>query len=211
VPDLARARVIVLAGPSGSGKSRLARRLELPELRLDDFYKEGDDPSLPRLALGGGETLVDWDSPGSWDLAAALAALEDLCRAGRTEVPVYDIATSRVVGRRLLDVGGSAYVVAEGIFAPEVVQACRERGVLAAAVCVTQHPALTFWRRLTRDLREHRKPPWVLVRRGLRLARTQRHVVADARAHGCRVLTPDQAYADLTALTRRPPSVERGR
>ena len=196
----ARARVIVLAGPSGSGKSRLSRRLGLPELRLDDFYREGDDPTLPRVALAGGETMVDWDSPGSWDLDAALAALADLCREGRTEVPVYDIATSRVVGRRLLDVGGSAYVVAEGIFAPEVVAACRDRGVLAEAVCVTQHPAVTFWRRLTRDLREHRKPPWVLLRRGLRLMREQRHVVAAARDQGCRVLTPDQAYAALAPL-----------
>ncbi|MCW2866705.1 MAG: uridine kinase, partial [Marmoricola sp.] len=191
---------------SGAGKSRLAHRLGLPEVRLDDFYKPGDDPTLPRLALAGGapgEHVVDWDSPASWNLDAALGALESLCREGRTEVPVYDIATSQVVGRRLLDVGGSAYVVADGIFAPEVVAACRERGVLAAAVCVTQHPALTFWRRLTRDLHEHRKPPWVLVRRGLRLARAQRHVVAEARARGCRVMTPDQAYADLTALTRR--------
>ncbi|GAB3656146.1 uridine kinase [Nocardioides korecus] len=199
-PTFGPARVVVLAGPSGSGKSRLARRLGLPELRLDDFYKEGDDPTLPWVALPGGERIVDWDSPGSWNLEAALAALEELCGEGRTEVPVYDIATSRVVGRRLLDVGGSAYVVAEGIFAPEVVAACRDRDVLAAAVCVTQHPALTFWRRLSRDLREHRKPPWVLVRRGLRLAREQRHVVAAARAQGCRVLTPDQAYAALAPL-----------
>ncbi|MCW2867158.1 MAG: uridine kinase, partial [Marmoricola sp.] len=47
-------RVIVLAGPSGAGKSRLAHRLGLPEVRLDDFYKPGDDPTLPRLALAGG-------------------------------------------------------------------------------------------------------------------------------------------------------------
>ena len=32
-------------------------------------------------------------------------------------------------------------------------------GLLAAAYCITQHPLVTFWRRLTRDLREHRKPP----------------------------------------------------
>ena len=43
------ARVILLAGPSGSGKSSLAARAGLPVLALDDFYKDGDDPSLPLL------------------------------------------------------------------------------------------------------------------------------------------------------------------
>ncbi len=60
-----RARVIVLAGPSGSGKSRLSRRVGLPVLNLDDFYKDGSDPSLPRVDLGH-ESIVDWDDPASW-------------------------------------------------------------------------------------------------------------------------------------------------
>ena len=44
------ASVIVLAGPSGAGKSRLAERIGLPVLRLDDFYKSGDDPTLRVLS-----------------------------------------------------------------------------------------------------------------------------------------------------------------
>ena len=66
----------------------------------------------------------------------------------------------------MLDLEGSPLFVAEGIFAHHVVAKCRENGMLAAAYCVRQHPTVTFWRRLTRDLREHRKPPLVLVRRG---------------------------------------------
>ena len=54
--------------------------------------------------------------------------------------------------------------------------------VLAAALCLRQHPLVTFWRRLTRDLREHRKPPLVLLRRGWALMRDQRRVIADAEA-----------------------------
>ena len=88
------------------------------------------------------------------------------------------------VGSRPVDLGGSPLFVAEGIFAPEVVAACRDEGLLAAAYCITQHPLVTFWRRLTRDLREHRKPPLVLVRRGVALMRDQQRVVAHARAPG---------------------------
>ena len=180
-----RAQVIVLAGPSGAGKTHLAERLELPVLRLDDFYKNGDDPTLPRIDLAGGEPIVDWDHPDSWNSDAAVAAVEELCRSGCTDAPVYDIALNSRTGHRVLDLGDSAYFLAEGIFAQEIVGECRRRGLLADAFCVTQHPAVTFVRRLTRDLREHRKPPFVLVRRGLHLLLAQRALVAAAEKLGC--------------------------
>ncbi len=43
-------RVILLAGPSGSGKSTIVRAAGLPMVYLDDFYKSGSDPTLPRHA-----------------------------------------------------------------------------------------------------------------------------------------------------------------
>lgn len=194
--------MVVVAGPSGSGKSRLSRRLGLPVLNLDDFYKDGDDPSLPCIDIAGGAPIIDWDSPASWNAQDALAAIELLCREGRADVPTYDIATSRRTGHHLLDLAGSRHFVAEGIFAQEVVAETRRRGLLADAVCLTQHPVVTFLRRLSRDLREHRKPPFVLVRRGLHLLVEQRRVVAHAEALGCRVLHPDEAYAQIRALSR---------
>ncbi len=96
------AEVIVLAGPSGSGKSHLAERLGLPVLRLDDFYKDGDDPSLPTITAGANSGLVDWDHPDSWLYGDALATLLTLCRDGVSEVPVYEIAQNGREPRRLL-------------------------------------------------------------------------------------------------------------
>jgi len=198
-----RAQVIVLAGPSGAGKSHLAERLELPVLRLDDYYKNGDDPSLPRIDLAGGVPIVDWDHPDSWNSDAAVTAVEELCRTGCTDAPVYDIALNSRTGHRVLELGDSAYFVAEGIFAQEIVGECRRRALLADAFCVTQHPGVTFVRRLARDLREHRKPPFVLVRRGLHLLLAQRALVATAEKLGCRKVSPDAAYREIRELTGR--------
>lgn len=194
------AQVIVLAGPSGAGKSRLAERLGLPVLRLDDFYKSGSDPSLPRIMTGLNAGLADWDDPGSWLGDEALDALTQLCETGRAQVPVYELAQDGRTGWQTLDLDGHRLFVAEGIFAPEIVGRARAAGQLAAAYCLTQQPLVTFWRRLTRDLRERRKPPRVLVRRGLDLMRAQRGVVADCVAKGCTRATPDQAYEAVQRL-----------
>lgn len=194
------ARVIVLAGPSGSGKSRLAERLGLPVLRLDDFYKSGGDPTLPLITHGPNEGLVDWDHPDSWLPDEAVAALVELCRTGEVDVPVYEIAQNGRTGEQRLHLDGAPLVVAEGIFAPDVVEPLRQAGVLAAAFCVRRPALLTFALRLQRDLREHRKPPLVLVSRGFALMREQRHVVADAVAKGCEPVGLREAEARVAAL-----------
>ncbi len=193
--------MIVLAGPSGAGKSRLAERIGLPVLRLDDFYRSAGDPELPRITSGANAGLVDWDDPASWLPDDALAAVAELCRAGTATVPIYDIAHDGRCGTQTLDLGDQDLFVAEGIFAQEIVPACREAGLLAAAFCVRQHPLVTFWRRLTRDLREHRKPPLVLVRRGLALLRDQLNVVDHAVALGCEPVSPDEAMERVRRLT----------
>lgn len=198
--------MIVLAGPSGAGKSRLAERLGVPVLRLDDFYKDGNDPTLPRITHGANAGLVDWDHPDSWLHDDAVEALEALCRDGRADVPLYEIAKDGRHGHRELHLDGHAVFVAEGIFAQEVVPACARLGLLSAAYCVRQHPAITAWRRLTRDLRERRKPPLVLVRRGWALMRDQARVVEHAVALGCRAVTPEQAWHELRHVHEAAPT-----
>ncbi len=198
------ARVIVVCGPSGSGKSMLCARLRqalgVPTVNLDDFYKDGADPTLPRRPSAAGPGLVDWDDPASWSEQEAVDALDRLCHEGTAHVPVYDIAHDGRTRVRPVSLGGSPYVLAEGLFAQEIVAGCQERGLLADAVCVRNHRMLTFWRRLVRDLREHRKPPIVLLRRGWRLMRAEPDIVAHAVACGARPMTPDQAFREVSAL-----------
>lgn len=190
------ARVVLLAGPSGAGKSRLAELVGLPVVRLDDFYRDGDDAAMPRSSLG----IVDWDDPRSWDADRAVAALETLCTTGSADVPVYDIAVDATVGHRPVVTDGSPLVIAEGIFADQIVGALRERGLLAAAICVYHHRLVTFVRRFQRDLREHRKPPLTLLRRGLLLLKDDPRVVKRCLDAGCEPLHPKPARRRITAL-----------
>ncbi|MFJ9854523.1 uridine kinase [Streptomyces sp. NPDC101150] len=188
-------RVVLLTGPSGSGKTSLAALTGLPVLNLDDFYKEGTDPTLPQLPGGG----ADWDSPLSWDADVAVAAIEALCRTGRTSVPAYDIATSSRAGVSRLDLGDAPLFIAEGIFAADVIAGCREAGLLADALCLRGRPTTTFRRRLARDLREGRKSAPYLVRRGLRLLRNERAVVARHCALGAHPCAKPEALARISA------------
>ncbi|MFI6699612.1 ATP-binding protein [Streptomyces sp. NPDC050509] len=203
-------RVVLLAGPSGSGKSSLAARTGLPVLRLDDFYKEGDDPTLP---LVHGSVDIDWDSVRSWDADAAVAAIVELCRTGRTTVPVYSIATSSRVDAEALDVEGTPLFLAEGIFAADIVARCRELGVLADALCLRGRPSTTFRRRLARDLREGRKSVPFLLRRGWRLMRAERAIVGRQTALGAYPCDKREALGRIAAAAagrRLTPRGERG-
>nr|WP_107439884.1 uridine kinase [Streptomyces sp. NRRL F-5065] len=189
-------RVVLLCGPSGSGKSLLAARSGLPVLRLDDFYKEGSDPTLPLVA---GSSDIDWDHPGSWDAEAAVAAITELCRSGRTRVPVYDISLSARTGEDGVDIGRTPLFLAEGIFAAEIVTRCRELGVLADALCLSRGPLTTFRRRFLRDLREGRKSVPFLLRRGWRLMRQERSIIARQTALGAHACGRDEAMGRLAA------------
>jgi uridine kinase len=188
--------VVLLCGPSGSGKSLLAADSGLPVLRLDDFYKEGTDPTLPQVE---GSADIDWDHSQSWDASAAVTAIEELCRKGRTTIPVYDISLSARTGTESLHIERTPLFIAEGVFAAEIVGRCQELGVLADALCLSRGPVTTFRRRFLRDLREGRKSVPFLLRRGWRLMRAERSIVARQTALGAYPCDKGEALGRLTA------------
>jgi uridine kinase len=200
----AAARVILLTGPSGSGKSSLAALTGLPVLRLDDFYKEGDDPTLPLLPSGIG---VDWDSARSWDPEAAMVAVGELCATGRASVPVYEISTSSITGEARVDLGGAPLFIAEGIFAADIVARCRELGLLADALCLSRGAVTTARRRFVRDLREGRKSVRFLVRRGWSLMLAERAIVERHAELGAYVCGRNEALERIRCAGRVPEPV----
>jgi hypothetical protein len=154
---------------------------------IDGFIADRLLEALWREALW----LVN-DDVGSWNASAAVDAIKALCEDRVTEVPVYDIAASARTGSHTLNLAGDQFI-AEGLFAPAIVGACRSAGMLDAAICLRRNRMITFGLRLARDLREGRKSPLVLVRRGWRLMKDEPRIVADAIAHGCEPMTPKQA------------------
>ncbi len=91
-------------------------------------------------------------------------------------------------------------VVAEGIFAAELVEPLRERGLLADALLITVDRWLTFVRRLVRDAREGRKALPYLVRQGWAKTASEPAVVAHQRAAGARPVAKAEALARLAEL-----------
>jgi uridine kinase len=97
-------------------------------------------------------------------------------------------------------------VVAEGIFAAEIIGALTDTGVLHSAWCVRHPRWVTFVRRLVRDLAERRKPPLVLLRRGLALTRSEPQLVARMERLGATCASPSEVehrlHGELGSLPR---------
>ncbi|QTO38859.1 uridine kinase [Tessaracoccus sp. MC1865] len=162
-------------------------------MSLDDFYRDLGHPGLPMTPMG----IPDWDDVACWDMELAVDTLRTLLRDGRAELPVYDISLSRRVGTRTVDLGTAQIVLAEGIFAIQALAAARAEGLTVEALWLDRRRAANFLRRLARDLKEHRKPPAVLLHRGWALYRSEPALRRAALAAGFRGMSMRRALGSV--------------
>lgn len=186
-------RIILIAGASGSGKSRLALAAGCPTLRLDDYYFDADHPGMPSTNLG----ITDWDDPASWDAAGALAGLQELLTTGELMAPAYSITESRRVGSHRIQLGGCHCLTVEGIFAIEFLVHCRSAGLSVEPIYLDRPAGLVYLLRLRRDFAKKRKPPLIAIRRGWALRKAQPALRAKALSAGFTPMSMRTAIAHL--------------
>lgn len=116
-------KLILIAGPSSSGKTTFAKRLQVqleslglkPEvLSVDNFYKAWQDITPE------GPHKVDWEALESLNLAQLNEALVTLMSGGEASIPEYDMKTSTPMdpahwGKMQLSKGGKGVLIMEGI------------------------------------------------------------------------------------------------
>lgn len=195
--------LLLIAGPSGSGKSRLTRlatgSAKAAAISLDDFYRDVDAPDLPMTPMG----IPDWDDVATWDLEQAVERVGALLRDGSAELPTYDISLSRRTGHRLVTIGDAELVLAEGIFAIDMLAAAQAAGIACEGWWLDRPRLANYARRLTRDLRERRKTPWVLLRRGAALFRGEPALRRTALRAGFKPMSMHKALARLDCAPGR--------
>jgi uridine kinase len=186
--------LVLIAGPSGSGKSRLMQATGLPCLRLDDYYFDADHPGMPTTNLG----ITDWDDPRSWDAEAAVAGLRELLKTGRLSAPAYSISESRRIGTHEVRLDGSCCLGVEGIFAVEFLAHCRRAEIMVDPIYLDRGVGVVYLLRLRRDLAKKRKPPLIALRRGWALSRDQAGLKQRALAAGFTPLSMAGALARIS-------------
>lgn len=147
------ARIIAIAGGSGSGKSYLAGyvagRLGAPVVSLDAYYR--DLSHLPP----GERARWNFDHPDALDWPLLRRQLAELHAGNRVEIPVYDFATHTRTGRvKRIDPRG--YLVLEGIFA---LWDAGVRRLLSAGVFIDFSDEGRLERRTARDVAERGRTP----------------------------------------------------
>lgn len=142
-----RRRVVLLSGPSSSGKTTTANLLcgrlrgdgvDAHVVSLDDFYRgRGQAPRLP-------DGSFDYETPEALDLPLLAACIRELLEEGHTFLPQFDFPTGQPKPERVeLTLSQRSVVIFEGIHAlhPHLREQLPKKHVKRLLI----HPHSTFY------------------------------------------------------------------
>ncbi len=117
--DIDRTKLVLIAGPSSSGKTTFSKRLsiQLRVLGLEPFPIAADDYFLPHaLTPRDADGHFDFESPGALDVAALNDDLTTLLEGGEIELVRFDFVTgTRVRTGRTYRMNDRSVLIVEGI------------------------------------------------------------------------------------------------
>ncbi len=176
-----RPYLIGVAGPSGAGKTELARRLaallSAPIISLDSYYRE-----LAHLPWEE-RARTNFDIPDALDHALLVGQLTRLAEGEEIVKPIYDM-TQHTRAREVERISAAEFVILEGLF---TLHWEGVRRLLATKVYVDAPDEVCFQRRLERDVRERGRTPESV------LQQSQDTVRPMAELH----ILPTRRYADV--------------
>ena len=141
--DPAKARIIMLSGPSASGKTTTSIKLQEAIIRLgcdavaismDDFFKNREETPLRP------DGTRDYESVAAIDTALLEETLSELVTCGQTELPVFDFKLGRrAERRRAVTLAKDQVAVVEGLHAlnPQITAALPAQAILKIYVSVS--------------------------------------------------------------------------
>ena len=175
---------MAIAGPSGSGKSHLARALRDvigPEccalISLDSYYND-----LSHIPMAERQS-VNFDHPSAMDTGKLTTDLECLCSGRPARIPVYDF-TSHTRSREEVMLEPKPIIIVEGLFAISMES---ESSLYDLKIYVEATPEICLARRLARDVSE----------RGRDEAGIREFFERIVRPSIATVVEPQKALADL--------------
>jgi len=174
-------RLIGIAGPSGSGKSELSRRLSAatgaPLVSLDSYYRDLTNLPLEERAK------TNFDEPASLDHELLFAHCAALAAGQAIDVPHYDFAThTRVAGTQRIEPVN--LVIIEGLF---TLYWNDLRHSLTASVYVDLDDETCYSRRRARDVCERGRTPECV----------ERQYFATVRPMAEQYIWPTRRHADI--------------
>ena len=156
-----KAKLILVAGPSSSGKSTLAKALyrqfgahHARLLSLDNYYRDLRHLSPEERALR------NFDEPNAWESARLITEMQQLTKGQCIHMPQYDFNTHLRVDQTQM-VEPAAFIIAEGLFALSYPALNR---LAFLRIFVDLHDEIALQRRLERDIRERGRSPECITR-----------------------------------------------
>ena len=186
-----RPYLIGIAGPSGAGKTYLARhlaqRLQASHLALDRYYRDLAHLSMQERAQS------NFDEPAALEHELLVSHLREIREGRGIEVPFYDFSTHARTGR--VDVLEPAkFVILEGLF---TLYWSRLRELLDTGVYVEAASDVCLQRRYERDIAERgRTPESVIHQYRSTVAPMAEQYVSPTRAHAHVIVSGTTSVAE---------------